>query len=82
MKSRNASRPEKTSSEFFIRAASPEGGVVIDPFAGGGTTIVVARRLGRLAGGFEIHEDFVTEARSRIARDIADDVPGALMDAG
>ncbi len=75
-----AAMPEGLAS-FFIRAASPEGGVVLDPFAGGGTTVVVARRLGRLAGGFEIHEDFVTEARSRILRDQAEDVPGILLNA-
>ena len=69
-------------AEFFIRATSPEDGVVIDPFAGGGTTIVVARRLGRRAGGFEIHEEFVEEAHRRIKADIADDVQGTLMSVG
>jgi DNA modification methylase len=73
--------PEGLAS-FFIRAASPAGGVVIDPFAGSGTTVVVARRLGRRAGGFEIHEEFVAEARRRIAAGIADDVPGSLSQAG
>lgn len=72
-----AAMPEGLA-EFFIRAASPPGGLVIDPFAGGGTTVVVGRRLGRRAAGFEIHDDFVAEARRRIARDIADDIPGTL----
>ncbi len=76
-----AAMPEGLAS-FFIKAASPCGGVVIDPFAGGGTTMVVARRLGRRAGGIELHQDFVTEARRRIAADEADDIPGALVDAG
>lgn len=75
-----AAMPEGLAS-FFIRAASPEGGIVLDPFAGGGTTVVVARRLGRRSGGFEIHKDFVDEARSRILRDYAEDVPGVLLDA-
>jgi DNA modification methylase len=66
-------------AEFFIKAASPVGGVVIDPFAGGATTVVVARRLNRLAGGFEIHEQFVEDARLRIKGDIANDLPGRLM---
>src|SRR3954469_4459057 len=39
-----AAMPEGLA-EFFIKAASPVGGIVIDPFAGAGTTIVVARRL-------------------------------------
>jgi DNA modification methylase len=73
-----AAMPEGLA-EFFIKAASPAGGVVIDPFAGGATTIVVGRRLGRQAGGFEIHEQFVHDALRRIAADIADDVPGRLV---
>ena len=70
-----AAMPEGLA-EFFIKAACPKGGVVIDPFAGGATTIVVARRLGRMAGGFEIHQQFVTEGLRRIAEDLAFDTPG------
>jgi hypothetical protein len=44
--------------------------------------MVVARRLGRTAGGIEIHERFVAEARRRIAEDEPDDVPGSLQDVG
>jgi DNA modification methylase len=73
-----AAMPEGLAN-FFISATSPAGGVVIDPFAGSGTTVVVARRLGRLAGGFEIHEEFVREARRRMVKNIADDVPGSLL---
>jgi DNA modification methylase len=69
-----AAMPERLA-EFFIRACSPEGGVVIDPFAGSGTTAVVARRLGRRSGGLEIHRSFVEAARERLARDEADNVP-------
>ncbi|WP_420608336.1 DNA-methyltransferase [Novosphingopyxis sp.] len=76
-----AAMPEGLA-EFFIKAATPKGGIVIDPFAGGATTIVVARRLGRLAGGFEIHERFVEDALRRIAADVADDIPGQLVNAG
>ena len=60
-----AAMPEGLA-EFFVRACSPAGGVVIDPFAGSGTTAVVARRLGRRAGGLEIHETFVDTARQRL----------------
>ncbi len=73
-----AAMPEGLA-EFFIRAMSPPNGLVIDPFAGGGTTVVVGRRLGRYAAGFELHEEFVHEARRRIANDVADDVPGLLV---
>lgn len=73
-----AAMPEGLA-EFFIKAMCPPGGVVIDPFAGGGTTTVVARRLGRQAGGFEIHDKFVAEAKRRIDLDIADDIPGTIF---
>jgi DNA modification methylase len=73
-----AAMPEGLA-EFFIKAFSPEDGLVIDPFAGGGTTVVVGRRLGRRAAGFELHEEFVSEARRRLAADIADDTPGELV---
>ncbi|MGH7665952.1 MAG: DNA-methyltransferase [Candidatus Dormibacteria bacterium] len=61
-----AAMPEDLAA-FFIKAASPVGGIVLDPFAGGGTTTVVARRLGRLAGGTELHREFVVEAHRRLA---------------
>ncbi|MCK9377194.1 MAG: site-specific DNA-methyltransferase [Syntrophobacterales bacterium] len=76
-----AAMPEGLA-EFFIKVASPAGGIVIDPFAGGGTTIVVARRLGRKAAGFEIHEHFVEEARRRIAENSAMGIPGYLFKVG
>lgn len=76
-----AAMPEGLA-EFFVRAMSPERGLVIDPFAGSGTTVVVGRRLGRRAAGFELHADFVTEARRRIAADFAQDIQGTLLDVG
>lgn len=72
-----AAMPEGLA-EFFIRVGSPVGGVVVDPFAGSGTTTVVARRLNRRAGGLEIHSDFVAEAHRRIAADVADDPQGSF----
>ncbi|WP_220475028.1 site-specific DNA-methyltransferase [Actinomyces sp. 2119] len=56
-------------AEFFVKAMTPGNGVVIDPFAGSGTTAVVARRLGRQAGGLELHEQYALAARERIAAD-------------
>ena len=75
-----AAMPEGLA-EFFIKAACPAGGVVVDPFAGGATTVVVGRRLGRQAGGVELHEDFVKEGLRRIAADLAEDTPGHLVTA-
>ncbi len=72
-----AAMPEGLAS-FFIRACSPTDGVVVDPFAGSGTTMVVARRHDRQAGGIELHRQYVDIATSRLEADDADDPPGVL----
>jgi DNA modification methylase len=69
-----AAMPEGLA-EFFIKACSPIGGVVLDPFAGSGTTALVARRNGRRAGGLEIHRAFVDAARERLLVSEPDGVP-------
>lgn len=52
--------------ETPIRAGSPEGGVVLDPFMGGGTTAVVARKLGRKYIGFEPNPEYVAICAKRL----------------
>lgn len=75
-----AAMPEGLA-EFFIKATSPDEGIVLDPFAGSATTVVVARRLGRKSGGIDIHENFVLEGRRRIAANVAKDTQGKLFNA-
>jgi DNA modification methylase len=53
-------------AEYVIRAGAPPGAVVLDPFAGSGTTCAVAARLGRRAAGLEVNRAFVAEARERL----------------
>jgi DNA modification methylase len=60
--------------EFFVKGCSPSGGIVLDPFAGSGTTSVVARRLGRRAGGLEIHKNYVSAAHERLHNDNPDSI--------
>lgn len=72
-----AAMPEGLAA-FFVKAASPPDGVVIDPFAGSATTQVIARRHGRRAGGIELHREFADVARDRLAAGEADDAPGIL----
>ena len=60
-----AAMPEGLA-EFFVKACSPATGVVVDPFAGSGTTMAVARRLGRRAGGLELHRPFVAAGQERL----------------
>jgi DNA modification methylase len=55
--------------EPCILAACPEGGVVLDPFTGSGTTGMVALRLGRSFVGCELNPDYVELARRRIIDD-------------
>jgi len=44
---------------------------VIDPFAGSGTTLSVARRLGRCSIGIELSADYIELARHRLGLDAA-----------
>jgi len=50
-----------------IRACSNTNDVVLDPFTGTGTTLVVAKKLGRKYIGYELSEAFAKAARKRIA---------------
>lgn len=53
--------------EWCIRqAGNPQ--TIVDPFAGSGTTLVAAKKLGRHFLGFEISEEYCKIARERIAR--------------
>lgn len=49
-----------------IQAGCPEGGIVLDPFLGSGTTALVALRAGRDFIGVELNPDYVAMAESRI----------------
>jgi DNA modification methylase len=51
--------------EPCIKAGCPQGGVVLDPFMGAGTTAVVCGRLGRHFLGFELIPEYVELARRR-----------------
>jgi DNA modification methylase len=55
-----------------ILATVPEGGTVLDPFFGSGTTALMARRLGRKAVGVELSEDYCRLAASRFRQDVLD----------
>lgn len=61
-----ATFPEKLI-EPCILAGSPEGGLVLDPFFGSGTTGIVAARLGRRWIGVEINPQYADMAANRIA---------------
>lgn len=52
--------------EWFIKLFSDEGDIVLDPFAGSGTTAVAAMKLNRRYFGIEIQPDYCDLARERI----------------
>jgi site-specific DNA-methyltransferase (adenine-specific) len=52
--------------EPCIRAGSPPGGIVLDPFCGAGTVAAVASRLRRNFLGIELNEHYVRLAQKRL----------------
>jgi DNA modification methylase len=61
--------PERVA-EICIRAGCPEGGIVLDPFLGSGTTAYVARNLGRQCVGIELNPEYVKIAKKRNAQQV------------
>ncbi len=54
--------------ETLVRLFSNPGELIVDPFAGSGTTGVAAIRLGRRFLGWEMNADYVAMAQKRLAR--------------
>ena len=55
--------------EPCVRIGCPAGGLVFDPFAGSGTTLLVARQLGRNAIGLDLSAEYIRLARRRLELD-------------
>jgi len=53
-----------------IKAGCPEGGIVLDPFMGAGTTALVARKLQRQYVGYEINSEYVRLAETRLQKEL------------
>ena len=61
----------------IIRVSSNPRDVVLDPFAGSGTTLAVAKKLGRQWLGFELSRDYAKRIRERLAKtSVGDDLDG------
>jgi len=53
--------------EYLCRlTATPTGGIVLDPFAGSGSTLVAAKRTGRQYIGIELNPEYAEIAQARI----------------
>jgi DNA modification methylase len=59
--------------ERIIRVASNPGDLVIDPFAGSGTTLAVAQKLGRRFLGCELSNEYAEGVRKRLRLSAADE---------
>lgn len=61
-----ATYPEELPKRCIL-AGCPEGGTVLDPFLGSGTTVAVAISLGRKGIGIELNPEYAELARKRIS---------------
>ena len=55
--------------EPCIKAGCPEGGIVLDPFGGSGTTGIVSKHLKRKAILIELNEEYISIAKKRINKE-------------
>lgn len=76
-KGKDFSEPQKMLISAFIKRACPRGGIVLDPFAGKGTSIVIAKSLGRRYIGIERRKEYAILARERLSW-----VSGGMSDGG
>ncbi len=61
--------PDKIPYDF-IQCFCPENGIVLDPFAGSGSTLVMAKKLGRYFIGFDIIPEYCELARKRLINEV------------
>lgn len=59
-------KPVKLMEYLLTLLSTPDGGVILDPFAGSGTTLLAAKRLGRRCIGVELTEHNCEIARERL----------------
>ena len=53
--------------QWLVRLVCPPGGIVLEPFAGSGSTLVACALEDRDAIGMELDAEYVTIARARVA---------------
>ena len=53
----------------FVQLHSAPGDIILDPFAGSGTTLVAAKQLGRKYIGIEINSDYCRIAEDRLRQE-------------
>lgn len=68
-KNHSAAFPDELP-EWFIRLFTKEHDVVLDPFMGSGTTVIVANKMGRIGLGIEIIEEYYKLAKDQLSQNI------------
>ncbi len=62
----------------IVRTCSEEDEVVMDPFSGSASTLIVSKKLGRKFVGFELSEEYVAAGTKRLGEtDVGDELTGA-----
>ena len=56
----------KGTCDYAFKDAVPPPCVVLDPFAGSGTTLAVSERLGRDSIGIELNPEYITLTKERL----------------
>jgi site-specific DNA-methyltransferase (adenine-specific)/site-specific DNA-methyltransferase (cytosine-N4-specific) len=64
-KNHSAAFPEELP-EWFINLFTKRGDVVLDPFMGSGTSVIVANRMGRSSIGIEVVKEYVELVRKEL----------------
>jgi hypothetical protein len=58
----------ESEAAYFIEKLCPAGGMVLDPFAGSGTTLSAAKKLGMKYTGIEVNPDDAQRATERLMK--------------
>jgi DNA modification methylase len=61
--------PESLARDHILSWSNP-GDVVLDPFAGSGTTLKMAKECGRLGIGIEINAEYCDIAKARLSQGV------------
>jgi site-specific DNA-methyltransferase (adenine-specific)/site-specific DNA-methyltransferase (cytosine-N4-specific) len=68
-KNHSAAFPDELP-EWFIKLFTKEGEVVLDPFMGSGTTVIVANNMGRIGLGIEIVKEYFDLADNQLRQNL------------